>query len=246
MHFDGTIWRPPYEAASLLIQVTAGCTHHSCKFCTLYEDLPFKFRMSPPSEVEEDLAAVSRYCQDAPWFRVFFTGANPFVLTTDKLKTLAQMVKKYCPNYSSIGCFGRITDVTNKTVDELKELRALGYNGLTFGVETGDDEALTFMNKGFRASDVLEQCKKLEAAGISYNFFYLTGISGAGRGEIGAKASAELFNQLHPQIIESSMLTIYKTSELYQEIQRGNWKEEGEIEKLARPEPHHRPFQRQR
>ena len=54
MHFDGTIWRPPYEAASLLIQVTAGCTHHSCKFCTLYEDLPFKFRMSPPSEVEED------------------------------------------------------------------------------------------------------------------------------------------------------------------------------------------------
>ena len=98
--------------------------------------------MSPPSEVEEDLAAVSRYCQDAPWFRVFFTGANPFVLTTDKLKTLAQMVKKYCPNYSSIGCFGRITNVTNKTVDELKELRALGYNGLTFGVETGDDEAL--------------------------------------------------------------------------------------------------------
>ena len=33
--------------------------------------------------------------------------------------------------------------------------------------------------------------------------------------------------------IESSMLTIYKTSKLYQEIQRGNWKEEGEIEKLA-------------
>ena len=46
----------------------------------------------------------------------------------------------------------------------------------------------------------------------THNFFYLPGISGAGRGEIGAKASAELFNQLHPQIIESSMLTIYKTS----------------------------------
>ena len=91
-----------------------------------------------------------------------------------------------------------VTDVTSKTVDELKELRALGYNGLTFGVETGDNEALAFMDKGFRASDVLEQCKKLEAAGISYNFFYLTGISSAGRGEIGAKASAELFNQASP------------------------------------------------
>ena len=29
------------------------------------------------------------------------------------------------------------------------------------------------------------------------------------------------------------MLTIYETSELYQEIQKGNWKEESEIEKLA-------------
>lgn len=28
------------------------------------------------------------------------------------------------------------------------------------------------------------------------------------------------------------MMTIYRTSELYQEIQRGNWKEETEIEKL--------------
>ena len=231
MHYTGTIWRPPYEAYSLLVQVTAGCTHHSCKFCTLYEDLPFKFRMSPFSEVESDLAESSRYYKNVP--RIFFTGANPFVLTTDKLKTLAQMVKKYYPNCETIGCFGRVTDVYNKSVDDLKELRKLGYDGITFGVETGNDEALAFMNKGFRSSDTIEQMKKLEEAGISYNFFYLTGISGAGHGEYGAKKTAEVFNQLHPQIIESSMLTIYKTSELYQEIQKGTWKEESEIEKLA-------------
>ena len=40
MHYTGTIWRPPYEAFSLLLEVTAGCTHHRCKFCTLYADLP--------------------------------------------------------------------------------------------------------------------------------------------------------------------------------------------------------------
>ena len=36
-----------------------------------------------------------------------------------------------------------------KSLEELKELRALGYDGITIGVETGDDESLTFMNKGF-------------------------------------------------------------------------------------------------
>ncbi len=230
MHYTGTIWRPPYEAYSLLIQVTAGCTHHSCKFCTLYEDLPFKFKLSPFSEIEQDLAEASKYYHKVP--RVFFTGANPFVLSTEKLKTLAKMVKEYFPKYETIGCFARITDITPKTVEELRGLRALGYDGITIGVETGDDEMLAFMNKGFQSKDTIEQCKKLEAANISYNFFYLTGISGAGRAEIGAKETAKVFNQLHPKIIESSMLTIYKNSELYEEIQKENWREESEIEKL--------------
>ncbi len=230
MHYTGTIWRPPYEAYSLLIQVTAGCTHHSCKFCTLYEDLPFKFKLSPFSEIEQDLAEASKYYHKVP--RVFFTGANPFVLSTEKLKTLAKMVKEYFPKYETIGCFARITDITPKTVEELRGLRALGYDGITIGVETGDDEMLAFMNKGFQSKDTIEQCKKLETANISYNFFYLTGISGAGRAEIGAKETAKVFNQLHPRIIESSMLTIYKNSELYEEIQKENWREESEIEKL--------------
>lgn len=55
MHYTGTIWRPPYEASSLLIEATAGCTHHTCKFCTLYNDIPFKFRMSPLESIEADL-----------------------------------------------------------------------------------------------------------------------------------------------------------------------------------------------
>ena len=55
MHYTGTIWRPPYEAASLLLEATAGCTHHRCKFCTLYNDLPFRFKMSPIKDIESDL-----------------------------------------------------------------------------------------------------------------------------------------------------------------------------------------------
>lgn len=230
MHYTGTIWRPPYEAYSALVQVTAGCTHHKCKFCTLYEDVPFKFRMSPLSEVEEDLKEISRYYRNAK--RVFFTGANPFVLSFDKLKTLAGLVRKYYPKAESIGCFARITDITPKTDEQLKELHRLGYNSITIGVEAGDDEALSFMHKGFGTKEIIRECKRLDEAGMEYNFFYLAGIYGRGRGEIAAKNTAAVFNQLNPKIIINSMMTIYRTSELYQEIQNGNWKEETEIEKL--------------
>ena len=234
MHYTGTIWRPPYEAASLLLEVTAGCTHHNCKFCTLYNDLPFKFRMSPMEDIENDLREVQKAIQS--WNnqdidRVFLTGANPFVLSFDKLTKIAELIHKYLSSVESIGSFARITDIMPKTDEELVELHAMGYDGLTIGIETGDDEALHFMNKGYDSSDIIEQCKRLDDAGIHYSFFYLVSISGAGRGESGAKLTAEICNQIHPTLIGANMLTIYPDSELYSEIERGNWHEEGELEK---------------
>ena len=87
------------------------------------------------------------------------------------------------------------------------------------------------MDKGYAPEDILTQCQRLDRAGIGYNFFYLTGIAGAGQGERSAKASAELFSRLHPRLIGSSMLTVYPDSKLHQEIQSGNWTEAGEVEK---------------
>ena len=246
MHYTGTIWRPPYEASSLLLEVTAGCTHHKCKFCTLYNNLPFKFRMSPLADIESDLqeeqlwstdpiSMLTARLQELPRperiQRAFLTGANPFVLKSERLMTVADLIRQYVPSIKTIGCFARITDVTLKSDEELASLHQAGYDGLTIGIETGDNEALRFMNKGYTAADIVKQCQRLDQAGIHYSFFYLVSISGAGRGEIGAKATADVCNQLHPMLIGVNMLTIYPDSELYQEIQRGNWKEESEIEK---------------
>ena len=247
MHFHGTIWRPPYEADSLLLQATAGCTHHACKFCTLYEDLPFRFRMSPLEEIEADLqeaqlwgtdpmARLSARLQGLPGpqgpRRVFLVGANPFALQARRLEEIAGLIRRYLPAVETIGCFARVTDVGRKSGEELRRLRSLGYDGLTIGVETGDEEALAFMNKGYGARDIVEQAARLDGAGVSYSFFYLAGISGAGRGREGAARNAEVFNRTRPKRVGSSMLTVFPNSALYREIQAGNWREESELEKL--------------
>lgn len=234
MHYTGTVWRPPYEASSLLLEVTAGCTHHKCKFCTLYADLPFGFRMSPLEDVEADLKeaqAMHRQFMTPNISRTFLTGANPFVLKFEKLIKIAELIHRYFPEMETIGSFARVTDVSLKSDEELAVLHRAGYDGLTIGIETADEEALRFMEKGYRAADILEQCGRLDKAGIHYSFFYLTGISGAGRGEAGAKATAAVCNQLHPTVVGANMLTIYPDSRLYAEIQQGNWKEESETEK---------------
>ena len=246
MHYTGTIWRPPYEASSLLLEVTAGCTHHKCKFCTLYHDLPFKFRISPLEDIESDLQEAQLWNTDPVSMlaarlqgiprperiqRAFLTGANPFALKYERLIAIASLIRQYIPSIKTTGCFARITDVALKSDEELASLHQAGYDGLTIGIETGDDDALRFMNKGYAAADIVKQCQRLDCAGIHYSFFYLAGISGAGRGEVGAKATAAICNQLHPTLVGVNMLTIYPDSELYQEIQHGRWEEEREIEK---------------
>ncbi len=234
MHYTGTIWRPPYEASSLLLEATAGCTHHRRKFCTLYNDLSFSFRMSPIEDMEADLEEARQRYSRFPKCRVkrvFLTGANPFVLTYERLMEIAGLIHNYFPEASSIGSFARVTDVTLKSDEELAALHKAGYDGLTIGMETADDEALAFMDKGYLTADILEQCGRLDRAGIRYNFFYLTGISGAGRGEEGARLTAAVCNSLHPGIVGANMLTLYPDSRLYGEMRQGNWREESETEK---------------
>lgn len=185
-------------------------------------------------DIEEDLQEIQRAVNDRDDLRierVFLTGANPFVLSYGKLKTIAALIHKYIPSVRSIGSFARITDITPKTDGELADLCADGYDGLTIGIETGDEKALAHMDKGYTPTDIVTQCKRLDAAGIHYSFFYLVGISGAGRGETGARSTAQICDQTHPTLIGANMLTIYPGSKLYAEIQRGIWREQGELEK---------------
>ena len=206
MHFTGTIWRPPYEAESLLLEVTAGCSWHRCKFCTLYNDLPFPFRMSPLEDIKADLTE-AQMLANTPfgklgeqllgrpvqiWRRAYLIGGNPFVLRCERLLDIARLLRTYFPQCTTIGTFARVTDISAKSDKELQQLKEAGYDGLTIGVETGDAAALTFMDKGYGPEEILAQCRRLDKVGISYYFMYLTGISGAGKGVDGAAVSAEI------------------------------------------------------
>lgn len=228
LHFTGQVWRPPYEANSQLLQVTSGCTWHRCKFCSLYHGT--SFRMSPLSEVDEDLRVIKQWQPRAR--RVYLTGANPFALSYDKLMNIANLLRKYLPHMVSFGMFARVTDIIPKSVEELKNLRHMKLDSINIGMETAHDPTLERMNKGYQAADILTQLSKLDKAGIRYNLFYLNGLGGKGTGVESAIATADVINKLHPCIINIVSLTIFPESELYQEMIDGAYEEEPEIERL--------------
>lgn len=228
LHFTGQIWRPPYEANSQLLQVTSGCTWHKCKFCSLYHGTPF--RMSPLSEIEEDLQTIREWQPRAR--RVYLTGGNPFALSYGRLMDIAVLLRKYLPEMVSFGMFARVTDIAPKSIAELKNLRHLKLDNINIGMETAHNPTLARMNKGYLASDILEQLSRLDEAGIRYNVVYLNGLGGKGKGIESAEVTAEVLNRLNPYIINAVSLTIFPESQLYGEMESGLYEEEPEIERL--------------
>lgn len=190
MHFTGRTWRPPYEASSFIVQVTSGCTHNKCHFCSLYKNECF--RMSPIQEFEEDLAELQKYQPTAR--RIFLTGANPFVMSYENLVKRALLVHDYLVECQNIAMFSSIRDIKSKKVWQLRRLRALGINGLSIGTESGDDATLLLANKGYTAKELIEQCRKLDDARMEYYFVYMTGLAGKGNGYRNAVNSAKVFS----------------------------------------------------
>ena len=228
MHFTGRTWRPPYEAHSVIIQATSGCTYGKCRFCSLYQGECF--RMSPLREFEEDLEEIKFYQPYAR--RIFWTGADPFAMSYENLKLRALTVRDYLIKCQAMAMFASIRNIRDKEAWQLKKLRAMGIHGLTIGTESGDDDTLLLAGKNYTAADILEQCRKLQEAGIEYYLVYMTGLAGRGNGYRNAVNSARLFSQLKPYFISVSSLTLFPGTELYRMEQEGKFVPAGEKERL--------------
>ncbi len=228
MHFTGTVYRNPYWPTWPLLEITQGCTHNKCKFCTMYKDV--SFRMSPMEWIEEDLQELAQTDPDATTIQLL--SANPLVLTYDKLAPILEMINRYLPKMEYIYLAGRVSDLKNKTVEDLRKLRDLGMREISLGVESGDDWTLDRIHKGYHAQDILEQCHKLEEAGIAYWMTFLNGVAGRSHSRDHALHSAEIFSLCKPMVVGTGGLTLFPGTPLLEEAQRGEFDSLSEREML--------------
>ena len=227
MHYNCPIVRPPIDADSVFIEVTVGCTHNSCTFCNFYHGYPF--RVAPLQQVEADLQEASRLYPRAK--KVWASGGNPYALPTERLAELAKLFKKYLPE-GKISTYARVDDLLRKSADEMRYLKELGFEDIVVGIESGDDEVLTKVNKGYTAADILAGCRRLEEAGVAYRVIYLSGLAGRGKARASALKSAEILNQLHPYLMILTTVAVVPNTPLYDEWRAGTFVEVTEKERL--------------
>ena len=228
MHFTDTIYRNPYWPTWPLLQITQGCTHNSCKFCTMYKDV--QFRLQPMEWIEEDLKELAEMDSHAKTIQLL--SANPLCMSYDKLAPILEMINKYLPEMEYIYGATRVTDIQGKTVDQLKSLKDMGLREISLGVESGDDWTLERVHKGYHAEDILEQCLKLEEAGIDFWMTFLNGVAGRSHSREHAINSAKIFSQCRPMLVGTGGLTLFPGTPLLEEAQRGEFDPLSEKEML--------------
>lgn len=228
MNYTGTIYRPPVEADSLLLQVTVGCAHNQCTYCNMYKDVCF--RREGLKQIEGDLLEARAHYNRME--RIFLVNGDAFVLQADYLKAIAVKIKEYFPECNTITMYASIQNIKSKTNEELVELRALGINDLYVGIESGSDEVITKINKGHTIQEAKEQLQRLNKANINHMALLMLGVAGKNKGIENAKITAEFLNVTKPKLIWVGTLGVIPGTELHQEVKAKSFIEASEIEIL--------------
>ena len=233
MKTEGTLYRPPVEANTFLLQITAGCTHNACKFCNMYKDK--SFHLIDEEILIENLQEEKkiRDIYGRPHRRMFLADGDVFSLSADKLEEKINLIRKYHPDVETFAMYAAIRNLKHKTDEELLRLKELGVNDLYIGYESGLDDVLLSMNKGHTVEDAIIQAERLNKVGISHNALIILGLAGKGRGEESGHATADLINKIKPKMTRLATLSIFENTELYKDIEEGKFVVPGETEILT-------------
>ena len=82
MRYEGSVYRPPSEAYSLIVQVTIGCSHNKCTFCSMYKEKQFRIR--PTEEILEDIEMARAYYGPGLQ-RVFLMDGDAIIIKTEDM-----------------------------------------------------------------------------------------------------------------------------------------------------------------
>ena len=222
MRYEGTVYRPPSEAGSLIIQLTIGCARNTCTFCNMYKDK--KFRIRPVEEILEDIDMARDYY--GPGLkRVFLMDGDAVIMKTDDLIRILRKLYDTFPALEKVTTYAGPRSTLAKSPEELKAIRDAGLNRAYLGVESGSDAVLKAVNKGVTAAQMLEAGQKLVAAGFDLWAIVIMGLTGQdGDWEEHILSTAKMINAIKPRHLSAMTFAPAKGTPLGEDVLAGRFK----------------------
>ena len=217
MFYEGQIYRPPSEANSLILQITVGCRHNACTFCTMYKDK--KFRIKSREEIFEIIRIAQAQVPNVE--KIFLADGDAIVVETPLLVEILDRLKQQFPRLRQIGIYGGPKDILAKSPEELAALKAHGLDILYFGVESGNAEILKSVGKGVTPEQMITAGQKIRESGIALSCTVIIGLGGKALSHEHAVDTARVISAIDPLYLGALTLLIEPTAPIYKAIERG-------------------------
>ncbi len=239
--------RPPSEAYSLLVRVTRNCPWNRCEFCSVFKGQRFELRTV--EEVKEDILAAKAlvdeieaiakrsgysvsdmarqngilWLQDDEVTSAFLQDSDSLIMKTEPLVEIIQFLCGVFPTLQRVCSYARGKTVFRKKPEELNRLRKAGLSRVHIGLETGDDELLTYIQKGATADEMVQAGKKAVGAGFEVSEYVMSGLGGREKWEQHARNSARVLNEINPHFIRLRTFHVVQGTPIYEKAERGEF-----------------------
>lgn len=194
---------PPDQYQAVVLQISEGCSYNKCTFCNFYRDRPF--RIKGLEETREHVQQVKIFFGEDIYRRktIFLGDANAIIIPQKRLIQLLEIIESEFSFdetreqvMEGIYAFMDVFGLQWKTVDELKEIHDHHVKTIYIGLETGDPELRNFIGKQGEVPDVIEQIKRVKAAGINVGVIVMVGVGGTAFQESHRVKTIQLLQQL--------------------------------------------------
>jgi len=220
IRYEGTLYRPPSEAESLILQATLGCSYNECTFCGMYREK--RFRVRPLAELEGEIE-FARAEVGAHVRKVFLADGDALVAKASFLEALLVRLRAAFPNLRRVSCYASPQSLQVRSVEEMTHLRELGLTLYYLGIESGHDAVLTRLAKGVDAAEMVRVARKAHDAGVQLSTMILLGAGGKELAREHARASAAVVNAIQPRFLSTLILTPVPGTPLFDEERRGEY-----------------------
>ncbi len=220
IEYEGTLYRPPSEGNSLILQATIGCSWNECSFCAMYREKRFRVRRI------EELAAEIEAARDqlgATVRKVFLADGDALIAKASYLHAILDLLRTAFPRLRRVSCYASPQALQIRTVDEMSALREAGLTQYYLGVESGHDTVLERMQKGVDAAEMIRVANKAKDAGIKLSTMILLGAGGAELSLEHARESGRVISAIDPRFVSTLVVTPVAGTPLGDDAERGDF-----------------------
>ena len=219
MRYKGSVYRPPSEARSLIVQVTYGCSHNTCAFCSMYKAARFALR--PMEEILEDFQLARQTYPRVP--RIFLADGDALIRPAADLERILDEIARLFPECERVTSYGSPASILCKKQEDLNLLHELGLEMIYLGLESGSDEVLRRVNKGETADEIVRAGLMVKEAGMKLSVTCIAGLGSLELSEEHAVKTAEALSRMKPEYIGLLTLLFELPTPLMRDWQEGRF-----------------------